>query len=99
MGGGLLIQAERGPAHSQPFDSLPPSPAVPGEPQGTRGGAVTAFRCVLHQPGCASPLLHVQAGGALRDAEARSLHPPDPVGVAVTPDTSLHFQGGKWDGS
>lgn len=51
--------------YSWHLDSLPPSPVVPGEPQEPRGGTVTAFRCVLHQPGHASLLLHVQAGGAL----------------------------------
>lgn len=74
-------------------------PAVPAKPQGPWGGAVIAFHGVLYQPGGASILLHVQAGGALRGAAAGSLRPPDPVSVSITANASLHFNGGKWSGS
>lgn len=81
--------------HSGPLDSLPPSPAVSGEPQEPRGRAVAAFRRVLHQPGCAALLLGLQAGGAVRDAAAGGLHASDPVGVHVPPDASLRRHGGR----
>lgn len=85
--GELLSKAERGPGHRGHLESLPPSPAVSGEPQEPRGRAAAALRRVLHQPGCAALLLGLQAGGALRDAAAGGLRASDPVGVRATPSS------------
>lgn len=82
--------------HSGHLDSLPPSSTVSGEPQEPRGSAVTAFRRVLHQPGCATLLLGLQAGGAVRDAAAGGVHASDPVGVRVTPSATLRLHRGRW---